>query len=160
MNCPFIVLPARLQKLEDERHRKLENLRTWDRNHADAVAWLRNNQSRFKMEVFEPPMTCCNVPDKRFTNAVEACFTANQLKVNHRRYFHPVMSYSRLFSETFVAQCEEDYELLNRCLNDSNDAGLKIQGKINTWFRPKVDHLGPPMNEEEVCSNSYHSKCF
>ncbi|KAN0097138.1 P-loop containing nucleoside triphosphate hydrolase protein [Tylopilus felleus] len=120
---------GRLRQLDDERHRKLENLRTWDRDHADAVAWLRNNQSRFKMEVFEPPMICCSVPDKRFTNAVEACFNANQLK-------------------TFVAQCEEDYELLNRCFNDSNEAGLRT--KINTWFRPKVDHAGPPMGDEEL----------
>jgi hypothetical protein len=48
---------------------------------ADAVVWLRNNQEKFKMEVFEPPMICCTVPDKRFTNAVEACFTADHLKV-------------------------------------------------------------------------------
>ncbi|KAG8218951.1 hypothetical protein J3R82DRAFT_4662 [Butyriboletus roseoflavus] len=122
---------GQLQRLEDERHRKLENLRTWDRDHAEAVAWLRNNQSRFKMEVFEPPMICCNVPDKKFTNAVEACFNANQLK-------------------TLVAQCEEDYELLNRCLNDSNEAGLRKDARINTWFRPKVDHLGPPMSDEEL----------
>lgn len=80
---------VRLKKLDDERHRKLENLRTWDRDHAEAVAWLRNNQSRFKMEVFEPPMICCNVPDKKFTNAVEACFNANQLKVNDHRCIYP-----------------------------------------------------------------------
>ncbi|KAG6373746.1 hypothetical protein JVT61DRAFT_5888 [Boletus reticuloceps] len=124
---------GQLQKLEDERHRKLVSLRKWDRDHADAVAWLRNNQSRFKMEVFEPPVICCNVPDKRFTNAVEACFNVNQLK-------------------TLVAQCEEDYELLNRCLNDSNEAGLRKDARINTWFRPKVELSGPPMNDEELKS--------
>ncbi|KAF8437175.1 hypothetical protein L210DRAFT_2358298 [Boletus edulis BED1] len=107
---------GQLQKLEDERHRKLESLRKWDRDHADAVAWLRNNQSRFKMEVFEPPMICCNVPDKRFTNAVEACFNVNQLK-------------------TLVAQ-----------------SGLRKDARINTWFRPKVELNGPPMDEEELKS--------
>ncbi|KAG9317772.1 hypothetical protein JVU11DRAFT_1992 [Chiua virens] len=123
---------GQLQRLDDVRHRKLENLRKWDPHHAEAVSWLRNNQNKFKMEVFEPPMICCSVPDKRFTNAVEACFNVNQLK-------------------TFVAQCEEDYELLNRCLNDSNEAGLRKDAtKINTWFRPKVEHLGPPMNDEEL----------
>ncbi|KAH7887410.1 hypothetical protein F5I97DRAFT_1925860 [Phlebopus sp. FC_14] len=122
-------------RLDDERHRKLENLRSWDRDCADAVAWLRNNQHRFKMEVFEPPMISCSVPDRRFTNAIEACFNANQLKM-------------------LVAQCEEDYELLNRCLNDSNEAGLKKDARINTWFRPKVEHTiaGPPMSEEELTS--------
>ncbi|KIJ69821.1 hypothetical protein HYDPIDRAFT_78852 [Hydnomerulius pinastri MD-312] len=124
-----------LKRLDDERHRKLENLRSWDRDHADAVAWLRNNQHRFKMEVFEPPMICCSVPDKRFTNAVEACFNVNQLK-------------------TLVAQCEEDYELLNKCLNDSNEAGLRRDARINTWFRPKLEHTvtAPPMTEEEMKS--------
>ena len=73
----FLMIHAiRLRRLDDERHRKLENLRMWDRDCADAVAWLRNNQSRFKMEVFEAPMICCSVPDKSFTNAVEACFSA------------------------------------------------------------------------------------
>lgn len=144
---------VRLRQLDDERHRKLENLRTWDRDHADAVAWLRNNQSRFKMEVFEPPMICCSVPDKRFTNAVEACFNANQLKANLYRYVDSVMSNVPLCFKTFVAQCEEDYELLNRCFNDSNEAGLRT--KINTWFRPKVDHAGPPMGDEEVCASCY-----
>ncbi|KAF9226823.1 P-loop containing nucleoside triphosphate hydrolase protein [Gyrodon lividus] len=124
-----------LKRLDDERHRKLENLRSWDRDHADAVVWLRNNQNRFKMEVFEPPMICCSVPDKRFTNAVEACFNANQLK-------------------TLVAQCEEDYELLNRSLNDSNEAGLRKDARINTWYRPKLEHTvaAPPMTEEELKS--------
>ncbi|KAG6331319.1 hypothetical protein ID866_7768 [Astraeus odoratus] len=70
-----------LKRLDDERHRKLENLRKQDRDCADAVVWLRNNQDRFKMEVFEPPMVCCNVPDKRYTNMVEACFNINQLRV-------------------------------------------------------------------------------
>ena len=58
--------------------------------------------------------------------------------------------------KTLVAQCEEDYELLNRCLNDSNEAGLRKDARINTWFRPKVDHIGPPMNDEEVCSRCYN----
>jgi len=70
-----------MKNLEDERHRKLQNLGAWDRDMADAVVWLRNNQDKFKMEVFEPPMICCTVPDKRFINAVEACFTADHLKV-------------------------------------------------------------------------------
>lgn len=33
------------------------------------------------MEVFEPPLVSLTVPDKKYTNAVEACFNANQLKV-------------------------------------------------------------------------------
>ncbi|KAL4076371.1 hypothetical protein J3A83DRAFT_2194372 [Scleroderma citrinum] len=122
-----------LKKLDDERHRKLESLRKDDKDCADAVAWLRNNQDRFKMEVFEPPMISCNVPDKRYTNAVEACFGFTQLR-------------------TIVAQCEEDYELLNRCLNDTGEAGLRKDGKVNTWFRPKLEDTlsSPPMSPEEL----------
>lgn len=48
---------------------------------ADAVVWLRNHQDKFKMEVFEPPMICCTVPDRRYTDAIEACFNQDQLKV-------------------------------------------------------------------------------
>ncbi|KAI6127379.1 hypothetical protein EDD16DRAFT_283257 [Pisolithus croceorrhizus] len=122
-----------LKKLDDERHRKLENLRQHDRDCADAVAWLRNNQEKFKMEVFEPPMICCSVPDGRYTNAVEACFSISQLK-------------------TFVAQCEEDYQLLNHCFNDSAEAGLRKDGRVNTWYRPKLEHtlVRPPMSMEEL----------
>lgn len=124
-----------LQKLDDERHRKLERLRQQDRDCAEAVAWLRNNQDRFKMEVFEPPMICCSVSDKKYTNAVEACFSKTQLK-------------------TLVAQCEEDYELLNRCLNDSAEAGLRRDAKVNTWYRPKTERslMGAPAPLEEMRS--------
>ncbi|KAH7912946.1 hypothetical protein BJ138DRAFT_1147123 [Hygrophoropsis aurantiaca] len=122
-----------LKKLDDERHRKLQNLGQWDSDCADAVAWLRNNLDKFKMEVFEPPMICCTVPDKRFTNAVEACFNANQLKV-------------------LVTQCEEDYKTLNHYLNDTNKAGLRPGARINTWYRPKLEHTvgPPPMSTEEM----------
>ena len=65
-----------------------------------------------------------------------------------------VTSNTCLGFKTFVTQCEEDYELLNHCLNDSNDSVLKKDGKINIWFRPKVDHSGPPMDDEEVCSTA------
>lgn len=65
---------------------------------------------------------------------------------------------NRVCLKTIVAQCEEDYELLNRCLNDLNEAGLRT--KINTWFRPRVDHAGPPMSDEEVRSRFYLWEIF
>ncbi|KAG2141629.1 P-loop containing nucleoside triphosphate hydrolase protein [Suillus cothurnatus] len=120
-----------LKNLEDERHRKLEKLRAWDRDMADAVVWLRNHQDKFKMEVFEPPMICCTVPDRRYTDAIEACFNQDQLKI-------------------LVTQCEEDYAALNNYLNDSEQAGLRKGARINIWFRPKVDLSPPPMNEAEL----------
>ena len=69
-----------LKQLDDASHRKLESLSRWDRDCGDAVRWLRQNHHRFKMEIFEPPMLSCTVPDNRFVHAVEACFGSAQLK--------------------------------------------------------------------------------
>ncbi|KAH9833821.1 uncharacterized protein C8Q71DRAFT_772688 [Rhodofomes roseus] len=120
-----------LKQLDDASHRKLESLSRWDRDCGEAVRWLRQNQHRFKMEVFEPPMLSCTVPDNKLVHAVEACFNASQLK-------------------TFVAQCEDDYALLNRLLIDTPDA-LGRSTRIHTWYRHQS---GPPsaqpMTREEM----------
>ena len=71
-----------------------------------------------------------------------------------------VISNNCLYFKTIVAQCEEDYELLNRCLNDSSEAGLRKEARINTWFRPKGDHVQPPMSDEEVRSRFYRLRSF
>lgn len=54
--------------------------------------------------------------------------------------------------QILVTQCEEDYVALNSYLNDSEQAGLRKDARINVWFRPKVDLSPPPMNEAEVRS--------
>ena len=74
-----------MRQLDDASHRKLESLSRWDRDCGDAVRWLRQNQNKFKMEIFEPPMLSCTVPDNRFVHAVEACFGSAQLKVHFAR---------------------------------------------------------------------------
>ncbi|KAH9927340.1 P-loop containing nucleoside triphosphate hydrolase protein [Fomitopsis serialis] len=120
-----------LKQLDDVSHRKLESLSKWDRDCGDAVRWLRQNQQKFKMEVFEPPMLSCTVPDNRFVNAVEACFGASQLK-------------------TFVAQCEDDYALLNRLLIDTPEA-LGRSTRIHTWYRHQAGPAPPPpMSQAEM----------
>jgi hypothetical protein len=73
----------RLKKLDDVDVRKLQALQRWDPDTHDAILWLRENRHRFKMEVLEPPIMVLTVPDKRFVNAVESCFNAQQLKVSH-----------------------------------------------------------------------------
>ncbi|OSX59547.1 hypothetical protein POSPLADRAFT_1048859 [Postia placenta MAD-698-R-SB12] len=121
-----------LQQLDDASHRKLDALTNWDHDCGAAVKWLRDNRHRFKMEIFEPPMICVTVPDRRFVNAVEACFGASQLK-------------------TFVAQCEEDYQLLNRLLVDTPDAvGRRL--RLHTWYRRKDESqlAPPPMSMQEM----------
>ena len=55
--------------------------------------------------------------------------------------------------QTFVAQNEEDYQLLNKLVNDTGEAlGRKV--RIPTWYRPwREGAAGPsPLTEEEVSS--------
>jgi hypothetical protein len=54
----------------------------WDKDTYDAIIWVRNNRDLFRMEVFETPYMRLSVKDQKYTNAVEACFNANQLKVS------------------------------------------------------------------------------
>ncbi|KAI0751154.1 hypothetical protein C8Q80DRAFT_555406 [Daedaleopsis nitida] len=71
------------------------------------------------MEILEPAILCVTVPNRAFANAVEACFSGAQLR-------------------TIVAQCEEDYQLLNRLCVDTPEA-IGRKARINTWYKP-VDH--------------------
>lgn len=56
-------------------------MHTWDKTVHDAIVWLRDNKDKFKMEVFEPPYMCLTIPDRRYVDALEACFNPIQLKV-------------------------------------------------------------------------------
>jgi hypothetical protein len=76
-----LAMVVRLKKLDDADVRKLQALHRWDTDTHDAIVWLRGNRSKFKMEVFEPPIMVLTVPERRFVNAVESCFNAAQLKV-------------------------------------------------------------------------------
>lgn len=68
------------------------------------------------MEIFEPAILCVTVPNRSYADAVEACFSHAQLR-------------------TIVAQCEEDYQLLNRLCVDTPEA-LGRKARINTWYKP------------------------
>jgi hypothetical protein len=86
LHCRGILnhrLLYRLRNLDDDNIRKLQDLAKWDRDCHDAILWLRKpeNQEKFRMPVIEPPYITLTVPDKRYTNAIEACLNANQLKV-------------------------------------------------------------------------------
>ena len=63
------------------RFQRLQALKKWDADAADAAEWLAKNQDKFKMEVFEPACLSLTVPDRQFSHAVEACFGPGQLKV-------------------------------------------------------------------------------
>lgn len=51
--------------------------------------------------------------------------------------------------QTFVAQCEEDYQTLNNMVADSPEA-LGRKARINTWFRRRSTPHAPPASHEEV----------
>ena len=71
----------RLKKQDDADVQKLQMMAKWDRDTHDAILWLRANKNKFRMEVFEPPFMSLSIKDRRYTNAIEACFAGNQIKV-------------------------------------------------------------------------------
>ncbi|KAE9388444.1 hypothetical protein BT96DRAFT_777145, partial [Gymnopus androsaceus JB14] len=98
----------RLGQLDSLDHQKLARLYDLNKDAADAVAWLRRpeNKSRFRMDIIEPALITLTVPDKRYAPAVENMMGPERLK-------------------TFVAQCREDYDLLNELVNDQQAIGRK-----------------------------------
>ena len=70
-----------MQQLDSQSHQKLEALKRSDSDCGAVVEWLRRNQNRFRMEVFEPAVLCVTVPNRGYIDAVESCFGLTQLKV-------------------------------------------------------------------------------
>jgi hypothetical protein len=75
-----------LKRLNNVDVQKLRMMERWDKDTHDAIIWVRENRNLFKMEVFETPFMRFSVRDKRFTNAIEACFGATQMKVRLQQY--------------------------------------------------------------------------
>lgn len=138
----------RLKRLDDDSYRKLQNLAQLDPDCAAVINWLRANKHRFRMEIVEPAAISLTVPNKDYVHAVEACFNTIQLKVRP-----PIVSEENDRSsdppQTFVAQCDDDYRLLNRLVTDTTEA-LGKKARITTWFRPETNITPPPMTAEEV----------
>lgn len=80
--CDVLIQLLSLKRLDSEDHRRLEALKRWNPNHHQAVLWLRQNKHRFDMEVFEPPCLSVSMKDPKYADAVESCFSANQLQVS------------------------------------------------------------------------------
>ncbi|KAH9854875.1 P-loop containing nucleoside triphosphate hydrolase protein [Lenzites betulinus] len=127
-----------LQQLDNESHQRLETMKRSDRDSAEVVEWLRNNKNKFRMEIFEPAILCVNIPNRAYAQAIEACFGHSQLR-------------------TFVAQCEEDYRLLNRLCVDTPEA-LGRKARINTWYKHKDESKlqPPPMSPEELAALNFN----
>lgn len=125
----------------------MNNLQKWDPVTFEVLVWLRQNQHRFKMPILEPPVISMTMKDKKFTNAIEACFSQNQLKV---RCLYAVHSCTNQSGQTFVAQCGEDYDAFNRIVQDGEALGRKV--RVSTWFRAPNRELyyPPPMERDEA----------
>ncbi|KAI0371444.1 P-loop containing nucleoside triphosphate hydrolase protein [Pilatotrama ljubarskyi] len=121
-----------LQQLDSQSHQKLEALKRADRDCGEIVEWLRANKHKFRMEIFEPALLCVTVPKRQYIDAVESCFGGTQLR-------------------TFVAQCEEDYQLLNRLCVDTPEA-IGRKARINTWYKYRDESrlVPPPMPAEQI----------
>ncbi|KAI8989879.1 P-loop containing nucleoside triphosphate hydrolase protein [Trametes punicea] len=121
-----------MQQLDSQSHQKLEALKRSDVDCGEVVEWLRKNRHRFRMEVFEPAVLCVTVPNRAYVDAVESCFGGTQLR-------------------TFVAQCEEDYRLLNTLCVDTPEA-IGRKARINTWFKARDESRlpPPPMSREQL----------
>lgn len=70
----------KLQRLDDERGRKLGLLKQADPHAWTAVNWLRANQGKFEKKVYEPVMLEVSVKDSRFTSHVESCINWAQMR--------------------------------------------------------------------------------
>jgi hypothetical protein len=141
-----------LKRLADDSYRKLQNLGQDDSDCAAVINWLRLNKHRFRMEIIEPAAISLTVPNKDYVHAVEACFNNTQLKVDPFP-LSPGCCGSDL-PQTFVAQCDDDYRLLNQLVTDTAEA-LGKKARITTWFRPGEANIAPPpMSPDEVCAHS------
>ncbi|KAJ3780522.1 hypothetical protein GGU10DRAFT_391209 [Lentinula aff. detonsa] len=120
-----------LSQLDSVEHQKLQRLAQFNQDTADAVVWLRSNKHRFRKEIIEPAVLTLNVPNGRYAPAVESIMNGDRFK-------------------TFVAQCRDDYDLLNELINDQGALGRKAW--ISTWFRDinTTPITEPPMTQDEL----------
>ncbi|KAF8484425.1 P-loop containing nucleoside triphosphate hydrolase protein [Gautieria morchelliformis] len=125
-----------LREQDNQLNRKISSLRNWDRDCAEVIVWfLKNKESNeFARRVDLPAVVGVTVRDKKYVDAVESCFNANQLK-------------------TFVTHSEADYITFNRLFIDTPEAlGHKV--RVTVWYRPQnMDQLlKPPLATEELHS--------
>ncbi|THH15953.1 hypothetical protein EW146_g4614 [Bondarzewia mesenterica] len=93
--------------------------------------WTMSSIVKFRMDIMDPAIVSLTVPNKSFVDAVEACFSGMQLR-------------------TFVAQCDEDYQLFNRLVVDTPEA-LGRKARVMTWYRRDDGRVAPPpMGLEEL----------
>ncbi|KAJ2813772.1 Structural maintenance of chromosomes protein 5, partial [Coemansia furcata] len=96
---------AQLRGLDDEAQRRREALRRVHDDSVRALEWLESNRKLFAQHVFAPICLEASVRDARYAAAVEAVVGVGTLR-------------------TFVAQCDADYHVFTREVNDR--LGLRV----------------------------------
>ena len=88
-----------------------------------------------------------SIKDQRYINPVDTLISNDTMKVPrfHSSNIHSLTGKS----QTFVAQCDEDYRLLMKLVADTTEA-LGRRGKIFGWFRPKGQPSPQPIDPSEV----------
>ncbi|KAJ2161721.1 Structural maintenance of chromosomes protein 5 [Coemansia sp. RSA 552] len=109
-----------LRDLDDVDIRRREALKRFNEDTHRALLWLEANRERFTQHVFSPICLEAAVQDTRYAGLVETIVTASSLR-------------------TFVAQCEADYHLFTREVNDR----LKLRVDV-VYIRRTLDDFHPP----------------
>lgn len=93
-----------MRSLEDYTNAKVQALEKWDGDCAEVVKWILTHKANneFAARIDLPAIIGASVKDQRYASAVEACFSASQMK-------------------TFIVRDESDYKQFNRLFVDSRD---------------------------------------
>lgn len=73
-------IEGKMQRLNDVRKKRLENLQRYERDTYAAVEWLRNNRHRFSGDVMEPMQLTINVPNPQHAKYIENIISRNDRK--------------------------------------------------------------------------------
>ena len=134
-----LISTDRLDDLSNVGKQRLDALYKFDRDTAEVVQWLRNNQTRFQKEILEPAFVSLEVPDAGYVDYVESCINATQLKV----------SVASLPSELEADKGLQDIRLPNsRRLHTSQSSGQRYHRSPGS---PRTDqHVVPRSRRDQT----------
>ncbi|KAM0271108.1 hypothetical protein ACHAQH_009214 [Verticillium albo-atrum] len=112
-------LTRELSDLDTQEGQQLKVLEKHFPDVAAAWKWLRDNGEDFEQEVFGPPMLCCNVKDKRYSDHIQAmlqlddfmCFTAQTVS-DHKKLSDQL--YGKLGLSVSIRTCRSSFSSFNR----------------------------------------------
>ncbi|KAJ2450766.1 Structural maintenance of chromosomes protein 5 [Coemansia sp. RSA 2336] len=117
-----------LQDLDNVAMRRREALRQFNEDTVRALDWLEKNRDMFSQHVFAPACLEATVSDSAMASIIDTVMTASSLKM-------------------FVTQCEEDYHIFTREVNDK----LKLRVDV-VYYRQSLSSFKPPMPCSELKS--------